>query len=242
MRIAATIALLITASFFFWNQQSPPLEWVAFETKAGETQRITLEDGTLVWLNEKTKFSYPTTFSGKRRPVEINGEAFFDVTKNADKPFVINTTESEVKVIGTSFNVRAYEQEPSTTVTVKTGKVQVTEKTQGDNSVTITQNQEAVILHGSRQIATNKKADMNALAWQTNHLRFRDRPLTEVFEIMERHFKVAIDCNNAALKNCRFSSPKEYNLESIFTTLTKVYQIEVTSDGEGGYVVKGGGC
>lgn len=241
MSVAATVALLITASFFFWNQKSPPLEWTAFETKMGETQSITLEDGTQVWLNENTRFSYPKSFTGDRRPVELAGEAFFDVAKNADKPFEINTAISAIKVLGTSFNLRAYGEEPTTTITVKSGKVQFIEK-EKENSVMLTQNQEAVILHETKQISTNKKADMNALAWQTNHLRFKNRSLTDVFEIMERHFRIEIDCTNEALKNCKFSSPKEYNLESIFTKLTKFYNIEVSSDGAGGYIVKGGGC
>jgi len=241
MGIAATIALLITATFFFWNQKTPPLKWTALETKMGETQSITLADGTAVWLNENTRFSYPKSFTGERRPVELKGEAFFDVAKNPDKPFEITTAESEVKVLGTSFNVRAYPKEATTTVTVKTGKVQFLEKGEGKMIVLI-QNQEAVILHETRQISTNKRADMNALAWQTNHLRFKSRSLTEVFDIMERHFKVEINCTNEALKNCKFSSPKEYNLESIFTKLTKLYNIEVRSDGAGAYVVEGGGC
>jgi len=225
--VAATIALLITASFFFWNQNSPPLEWVAFETKMGETQSITLTDGTQVWLNENTRFSYPKAFTGVRRPVELAGEAFFDVAKNPDKPFEISTSESEVKVLGTSFNVRAYTKEPTTTVTVKTGKVQFVETSLG-KAVTLTQNQEAVILHETKQISTNKKADMNALAW--------------LFEIMERHFKIEINCTNEALKDCKFSSLKEYNLESLFTKLKKFYNIEVSSASTGTYIVKGGGC
>jgi len=241
MSVAATIALLITASFFFWNQQAPPLEWTALETKMGETQSITLEDGTQVWLNENTRFSYPKSFTGETRPVALSGEAFFDVAKNPDKPFEITTATSAVNVLGTSFNVRAYEKEPTTTVTVKTGKVQFVEKSEGE-SVLLNQNQEAVILHETKQISTNKKADMNALAWQTNHLRFKNRSLTEVFNIMERHFKVTIDCTNEALKDCKFTSPKEYNLESLFRKLTKFYNIEVTSPEDGAYVIAGGGC
>ncbi|MFK7806573.1 MAG: FecR family protein [Saprospiraceae bacterium] len=239
MGIAATVTLLITASFLFWNLRSVPLEWLAIETKAGETQSITLEDGTHIWLNERTQLIYPKAFTGKTRPVKIKGEAFLDVAKNTDQPFEVTTKSADVKVLGTSFNVRAYEIEPTTTITVKSGRVQFSKT---DESIVLTQNQEAVLHHESKQISHNKRADMNALAWQTNHLRFRNRSLTEVFEIMERHFKIEIKNTNSSLKDCKFTSPKEYNLESLFSKLNKLYQIEVITDGEADYIVKGGGC
>jgi transmembrane sensor len=238
---AAAIALLVTTSFFFWQLQSPPLEWTAVETKSGETHSITLSDGTQVWINELSRFSYPESFSGDNRPVSLEGEAYFKVSKNPDQPFEIGTSQSTVNVLGTAFNLRAYSNEPTTTLTVEEGRVRFTEKSKG-NSIILTQNEEAVIHHESKQVSTNKKADMNAMAWQTNHLRFQNRSLTEVFEIMERHFKVTITCNNPELKNCNFTSPKEYNLESLFSKLVKLYQIEVVSDGAESYVIKGGGC
>jgi transmembrane sensor len=238
---AAIAALLVTTAYFFWPQQPPSLEWAAIETKSGETHSITLSDGTQVWLNELSRFSYPVSFSGNNRPVKLEGEAYFKVAKNPDQPFEIGTPQSEVEVLGTSFNLRAYPNEPTTTLTVEDGRVLFTEKSKG-SSVTLTQNEEAVIHHETQQVSTNKKADMNAMAWQTNHLRFKNRSLTEVFEIMERHFKVKINCSNPNLEKCNFTSPKEYNLDSLFSKLVKLYQIEVVSDGAEGYVVKGGGC
>lgn len=240
--IAAAIALLITASFFFWNQSTPPLQWANIETLAGETQSISLADGSKIWLNENTRFSYPTSFSGKRRPVELSGEAYFEIAADEDRPFIVSTQNSVVEVLGTSFNLRALDSEPTTTLTVKTGQVRFYEKNNKDRVVFLSQNQEAVLLHQSKQIALNKKADLNALSWQTNHLRFRNRSLTDVFDILERHFKIDIDCQNPALKDCRFSSSKEYNLESIFAKLKKLYHLEVQKMKDGLYVITGGGC
>ena len=75
---------------------------------AGQRVKLTLQDGTEVWLNSQTKLTYPALFSGKERRVTVDGEAFFDVAKNPEKPFIVSSQGVEMKVLGTKFNVHSY--------------------------------------------------------------------------------------------------------------------------------------
>jgi len=98
------------------------------ETRAGTHYSVTLPDGSRVWLNNLTSLRYPIAFTGNSRVVELNGEAYFEITRNKERPFFVRTAgkgKAEIKVLGTSFNVNAYQDEPDTRTTLFTGKVQV---------------------------------------------------------------------------------------------------------------------
>jgi len=239
LTIAASVALVITAGVFMWNNKNTDSEWMALETSKDEIKNIELADGSTIWLNENSRLSYPSVFSGNDRSVRLEGEAFFDITKDPSKTFKITTDESTVAVLGTSFNVRAYSNEPATTVHVKTGRVQFTSINSSDK-VILTKDMEASLDHPSKSLSTHKIADINATAWQTNTLVFKNTPLTDIFKTLEKHFEVSISVENPQLSKCRFSqSPKEVNLKDLFEALKQSYQIEITETGKNKYTVKG---
>lgn len=240
--IAAAFLLLAVASFFFLKNQSPDLEWMTLKTIAGEKQNITLADGSKIWLNENSQLSYPKEFLDNERLVKLKGEAFFDIEKNPSKVFQINTSESTVQVLGTSFNVRAYQTESSTTVTVKSGKVKFSENN-NDNNFILTKNQEAILNHTSSNFNLNENANLNAIAWQTNKLSFRNEALSDVFKTLEKHFDIEIDCKNETLKKCTYSlTPQKIDLETLFEDLKKFYKLEIKKEGTKKYIISGGGC
>lgn len=86
---------------------------------------LSLSDGTRIWLNAKTELTYPVVFTGKERRVKLKGEAYFDVARNETQPFIVETDPMEVKVLGTSFNVNAYADEPEVVTTLVAGSVQI---------------------------------------------------------------------------------------------------------------------
>ena len=119
---AAVIALAVG----FWFTSQPAMgdtKLLVASTKYKAQKTVTLADGTKVWLNGNSELTYPATFEADHRTVQLTGEAFFDVTKNPTKPFIITTNKAKVTVLGTSFNVRAITAESATEVVVKTGKV-----------------------------------------------------------------------------------------------------------------------
>jgi ferric-dicitrate binding protein FerR (iron transport regulator) len=130
-RIAAGIALLCVAGIFYYTRTAPtqaiPADRYQFiATSAGMVQRVVLPDGSVAWLNAASRMRMPSAFHGSRREIYLDeGEAFFEIRKDAAKPFVVHTAGPDVRVLGTSFNVRAYGVAPEIRVTVSTGRVSV---------------------------------------------------------------------------------------------------------------------
>ena len=122
LRVAASVVLLLGLGYWWYvNPAADPGRLVEIQTAEGETQNIILPDGSTVWLNENTTFSYMDKF--EVRQVNLNGEAFFQVDRQEENPFIILSGEATTTVLGTSFNVRAYPDEPAVEVTVESGKV-----------------------------------------------------------------------------------------------------------------------
>ena len=107
------------------SNQEKVLTYTEVHVKNGEHKRVILPDGTSVTLNAGSYFRYPREFITDVRRIEMNGEAFFEVTRDEEKPFLIHTKDADVKVLGTSFNVKAFDMDEQLTVSVQTGKVQV---------------------------------------------------------------------------------------------------------------------
>jgi transmembrane sensor len=107
--IAAIIALLFTVSWIYLsNNRHNDAKLATVIVPPGQRVQLILEDGTRVWLNSNSVFVYPTTFNDKLRTVQLNGEAYFEVTHDAEKPFIVKTSKYNIKVLGTTFNVYAY--------------------------------------------------------------------------------------------------------------------------------------
>ena len=242
LSIAAAIGLLIAAVFLLRTPQTTSEEWVLIDTTNQEMQEIALSDGSMVWLNTNSQLKYPKVFAKNSRAIQLTGEAFFDVHKNPNKPFQIETARSKVEVLGTSFNVRAYTNEDSTAVFVQTGKVKFSKK-QGTSSTLLTANQSATFNHRTQKLATHKTADSNVLAWKSKQLQFKSTSLSTIFSTLEKHFKVTIIAENPAFKKCTHSmTPQEVSLDKILTSLEKIYGLEIKKESPTRYIVKGDGC
>ncbi|WP_417129613.1 FecR family protein [Phocaeicola sp.] len=103
---AMIVTLLAITAFAFWYFVTPHTEWMLAQTTFGETKNIVLEDGTKVWLNENTVLKYPKKFLGNKRMLELDGEAYFEVAKNKQMPFVVEGKTMQIEVLGTKFNFK----------------------------------------------------------------------------------------------------------------------------------------
>ncbi|SMO57623.1 FecR family protein [Saccharicrinis carchari] len=204
---AAIIVILLTANI--WQMVFPASgELNVIEVQRGNRASVTLSDGTKVWLNSESKLSYPQNFAKDTRLVLLEGEGFFDVTKNTNHPFVVHSDELEVKVLGTKFNFKAYPKEASR-VFLKEGKVEVASRNGGDG-----QNERMILypndiisysnVNGFATIqATNAVATEN---WISGELVFIDETLEEIVKNLERQYDVQIVIRDAALKTERYNS------------------------------------
>ena len=193
-------------------------EQLIFETPRGEKSLVKLPDGSEVWLNASSRLVY-NSFSSKRRSVELEGEAFFKVARNENAPFVVKTNECEVEVLGTTFNVMAYDEFGRKEITLLSGKVNV----HVEGSEQILKPGQALILKDHRyHIAEVNSAD--ASSWVENKFNFRDIPLSELMQRLENWYDVDITLENNTGKDVNFTGTFK-NEETIWQVLDaiKVY-------------------
>ncbi|MRG45275.1 DUF4974 domain-containing protein [Chitinophaga sp. SYP-B3965] len=155
----------------------------------GGQYRITLPDGTIVWLNSATSLTWPVTFNGKERVVLLSGEAYFDVAKNSEQPFKVKAGHAEILATGTSFNISAYEDEDKVSTTLVEGGVNVTVP---NSMVNLKPGQQAIIFSGSSSIQKKEVDTDQALAWMQGNFLFEDQDIRSIMRNIARWYNVEI--------------------------------------------------
>lgn len=161
----------------------------------GQKSQIVLADGTKVWLNSDTKIRYPGSFSKKQRDVYLDGEAFFEVTKNGHKPFVVHTSDIDVKVLGTKFNVKAYPDEDQVETSLFEGKVNLQYRNSGTENQTekeLEPGQSFAYDKTSHQLENNRFPREEIYGWRKNQLIFKDDTFSNLVRKVERWYDVEV--------------------------------------------------
>lgn len=189
-KIAAVILPFILLSAFLYFKVFTAINWNTLST-TNTPKQFVLSDGTRIWLNKNSKLTYPDKFSNTERVVKLSGEAFFDVTKNGAS-FVIESDKVNVKVLGTSFNLRVYENETSSELYVKEGKVLFARSGNPEiNSVTV-KGEYAVLPDNGTSVIKNGNTNMNPVAWMEKRLLFENTPMSQVAIALQRYFQVDV--------------------------------------------------
>jgi transmembrane sensor len=157
-------------------------------TSRGAQLQVVLTDGTKIWINAGSSLKFPTTFSGKKRHVELEGEAYFEVAKNKHFPFEVQTRLEQVQVLGTHFNVCSYANEPVTKTTLLEGKVEVINRSRQNNVILKPGEQSVLNEHANLEVA---KVDVDdAVAWKRGLFQFRNSDLAYVSRQLARWYNV----------------------------------------------------
>jgi ferric-dicitrate binding protein FerR (iron transport regulator) len=202
---AASVLLLLTGGYFWYRHSTEKQAEIAehpvgalYNTfsvpRGGQQQEFALGDGSKIWLNAASTLRYPANFGGSERTVELSGEAYFEVTGSAAKPFHVKIKGAEVEVLGTHFNVKAYEEESSSKTTLVDGAVKVIS---GSQSLQLKPGEQAEIVYPKSGVYAPMKllreADMDhVLAWKSGDLEFRDDALFSVMQAISRCYDVEI--------------------------------------------------
>ncbi|MFA9389348.1 MAG: FecR family protein [Prolixibacteraceae bacterium] len=209
-RISLRTRVLQIAAVFIFLMATGLTTWKLIETSKTNTYKtahndlshpeLILPDGSKVHLNYNSKLVYPKQFNGTTRTVELDGEAFFEVSPNAEKPFIINTKNTAVKVLGTSFNVSAYEGDEKVEVLVKTGKVEFMPSNAElalNNKVVLLPGEKGTYLNSTQTISKELVLQLNDLAWLSHEIKFEFTNLSEVIQTLEHSYqlKIIIDRN-----------------------------------------------
>jgi len=166
------------------------VQQVTLNTPRGGQYRVTLSDGTRVWLNAASSLSYPTAFTGKERNVNLKGEAYFEVAQNASQPFIVHTADEDVKVLGTSFNINCYIDENRTVTTLTSGSVRLDSRDAAHNAE-LHPGEQAVLENAAFNI---EEVDVSIYtAWKDGDFRFKATPLIEVMRQIGRWYDLDVD-------------------------------------------------
>lgn len=229
--LAAILYLYSSEKLFFGNT-------VTASTGVGERKRIELNDGTVVWLNALSKMWYPANFSGSTREVTLEGEAFFDVARQPDMPFIIQSGSLKTTVLGTSFNIRAYQEDRTMSVAVVTGRVKVTTL---EEELHLEPDEQAVFDKKQQKLDRMLKAPASEIAsWREGELQFRNATFAEVTATLQRRRGVEIKYDTR-LENCPIIHAdfnEKESLESILGTLMMSVNGTVEKTEDGAYQLK----
>lgn len=203
-------------------------------TEKGETYVITLPDQSTVYLNAASSLSYPASFAElKERRVELNGEAYFEVAKDAVHPFIVRTMDQEIQVLGTHFNVNSYRDELATKTTLLEGSVHIGLLSNKMDAGTVIKPGEQAYIQANRIYVNQVKAE-DAIAWKNGYFRFNDETLEQAMNKIARWYNVRIEYQDESIKRknvygslSRFSSIADVlNL----LELTETVKFEVTGN------------
>ena len=205
--MAASVLLLIGFSVSFMilgpGRQNLPISVFA---PLGQRTEVALADGTLVWLNSGSRLDVSEGFNRNSREVSLDGEAYFSVTKDEDKPFIVHTDSYNVKVMGTEFNVSSYSNAPEWSVALVKGQVEVYDD--NNTSVVLTPDMKAEVLDG--KLVTSEFSDHDALLWRKGILAFEDASFSEIFARLETYYQVSFEVGDSRIldrrSTCKFVS------------------------------------
>jgi len=239
-RMAAVVAmgLILGYSMFYFGKQ---FSTTSFQAQLGK-ERIELPDGSVVILNKGAEITYPEKFSKDNRLVSFSGEAFFQIQKDPERPFIIRSNNLSIRVLGTSFNVKAQPNSPEIEVIVNTGRVALYEGSDRKNEKNIIAGQKAVYYKTLNKISVSENTNPNFLAWTTGKMIFDGSPLSEVLEVLSSVYHKKFIISSEKIKNCRLTvSFENQELPAVLKILETTLDIEFTENA-GIMQVDGPGC
>lgn len=238
-RIAASIALVVAsgaALFLLLTKNADPANIMA-ATEAN-TKRVQLSDRSQITLYHETTLSYPEKFDDKLREVELlEGEAYFSISPNKEKPFIVHTSLGDIRVVGTAFNVTIKDGQME--VGVNEGTVMVMT---ANDSRTIDAGFSAVVTPSGGQMQVNDGADANAWAYATGRFSFEDAEMDDVLSNIEKTFAVSIRLRNEEIRNCRVTASfNKVSVEKMLNLIAETLSLTVDRNGTE-YILEGEGC
>lgn len=192
------------------------------ETPRGGEYRVTLSDGSVVTLNSGSRLSFPTGFRGAERNVALEGEAFFEVAKNAKMPFIVTIEGNAIRVLGTKFNVSSYQEDNGITATLIEGSILFSDK--NNQQIKLKPNQQVNSHAGRLTVKDVDAADY--MAWTKGEFLFNDVPIATVMQKLGRWYNVEVDVQSLPDKNLYLKISRSADITEILNMLSKATDLE----------------
>ncbi|WP_375582607.1 FecR family protein [Cyclobacterium xiamenense] len=220
------IGLIFSVLYVGLKDSPPQPDWIVKTTETGNRAKIILSDGSMIRLNENSRLEFPEFFGPDERVVKLHGEAYFEVKTNPNMPFKVVSSEAEVRVLGTIFNVNTFK---TPEVTVAEGRVSV-RGSDTTNNVLLSKGQQ-VVIEENLMIVKEVNPDF-FIGWHTRSLQFNSLPAEEVFKVLERAYGVTIKFTDDSNKvNCLITGRYEgERIETIIKGLKNILDFSYETD------------
>ncbi len=230
-RIAAVLilGLVLTFSWFYVTRMAGMVRVVA----KNEPVEVVLEDGTYLAVNRNSSIRYKKRFGEAERKVFLSGEAWFDVARDTTSPFVIDAGAALVEVLGTSFNVNAYKENPVVEITVESGLVALSAKDDQNDLIVMKAGSGGTYHKSQKELTLVPSSDPNNISWKTKELFFDGSSLEEVADLVSRVYGANMVIVNPDLVSCEITVTfKDQSLEAILKVLEMTLDLDITRSGD----------
>lgn len=201
IKYAAVVLLLIMCGLqvYYITKPEKNFEMNTIIVPTGQRVNLLLSDGTNVWLNSGSKMRYPASFTKGKREVTLDGEGYFEVTKDLKRPFVVQTDKYDIQVLGTKFNVEAYNDTPLFSAALMEGSIQISDKTEPSNITLLHPQQKANSING--QLVIEKIQNYDIYRWRDGLLCFEHIAFNDLMKEFEKTYDIQIINENKNLDN-----------------------------------------
>ena len=193
------------------EQQTSEVSTQEITVPKGQVNQIFLADGTRIWINSGSRLTLPSVFAPSERVVKLNGEAFFEVARDKKRPFMVEVNGQQIKVFGTSFNVRAYDNSNKIETTLETGQIQLHV---GNETKILNPGEQSLFNKTKSQLVISKVDPVNFSSWKEGRYEFQNEDLIEVLKVVERWYDVEITYDENTFKEMHFSGVIKRNKDA----------------------------
>jgi ferric-dicitrate binding protein FerR (iron transport regulator) len=233
---AAVAALLVVATHWITahniKEQIFPVQMNTVYVPAGQHIKLTLQDGTGVWLNANTTLTYPTAFIKEERRVTVEGEAFFEVAKDAQKPFIVSSQGVEIKALGTQFNVYSYPEEQLVQASLIEGEIKVWLKEAESRAITLKPNEQVIIQ--AYKMESGAIPYLDYFLWKQGIYSFHNEPLENVLKKLELYYDVQIIVKDPSINEWTYTGKFRHRdgIDEILRLIRKIHKFTIVKDEE----------
>jgi len=230
---AAIIALLVGGTWWnaehFFSKQMSATALNTLYVPAGQRIKLTLQDGTGVWLNSRTTITYPVVFNKNERRVSVEGEAFFEVTKNPHKPFIVTSQGVDMKVLGTKFNVDSYSNENELKTSLIEGSLQIMSPDK-QKSVILKPNEQVTVKGSSMNVSPI--AHIEQFLWIKGIYSFTDEPLGNILKKLELYYDTKIIVEDPSISSWVYTGKfrQSDGVNEILRMIQRIHKFKIQKD------------
>lgn len=230
---AAVAIVFITSTFLItqYLHNAPQSEELnSLYVPSGQRAKLTLEDGSTVWLNANSTLKYPSHFAKKRRHVEIEGEAFFDIAQNKKAPFTVATKDIEMKVLGTQFNVHSYPETDFVKTDLIEGSVKVYKKSSENQGLTLKPNEQVTV--SGNKMTLSKTANRDYFLWTDGIYTFENERLLDIINKLQLYYDVKIIVEDPEIFDVKYTGKfrQRDGIDEILRIIQKIRKFEIKKD------------